>query len=255
MGTFNQAQYDDFLAKSGDVYALTKYKILLDWLRDSGPLRVLNAGCGSGELSCLLAGAGHRVVGIDPDPTYIRLARERAADKFPDSEFVVAAIEDFADPDGFDAVVCTDVIEHIADDRAAFESLVRLVRPGGRVLISVPAGQWLFGYHDEQLGHYRRYSRRSLRRLVSETCDVRRLRYFGCSLIPVCLAFSKWLRRPYPVAEVGGGKKTLVSRLLRGMLAAEQRVPLPLGTSVLLCAERRADAALALPTHAPRKAA
>jgi hypothetical protein len=151
--------------------------------------------------------------------------------------------------------VSTDVLEHIADDRTAFESLVRLVRPGGRVLVTVPAGQWLFGYHDEQLGHYRRYSRTSLRQLVAETCEVRKLRYFGCSLIPVCLAFSKWFRKPYPVAEVGGGKKTLVSRVLRGMLAAEQRLPLPLGTSVLLCAERRATATLPMPTHAPRKAA
>ena len=236
--TFNQAQYDDFLAKSGDVYARTKYAVLLRWLAGRGRLRVLNAGCGSGELSNLLAAAGHRVVGVDPDPTYIQLARDRAGDRFPDSTFVVSSIEDYRGAADFDVAVSTDVLEHIADDRAAFECMARLVRPGGLVLVTVPAGQWLFGYHDEQLGHYRRYSKGMVRRLVSESCTVKKLRYFGGTLIPVCLAYSKWLRKPYPVAQVGGGT-SLVSRVLNGLLAAERRVALPLGTSVLLCAERK----------------
>lgn len=254
MTTFNQAQYADFLAKSEDVYARTKYDILRDWLRGRGRLRVLNAGCGSGELSLLLAADGHRVVGIDPAPEYIQLAHNRAADRFPDTTFLVSSIEDYAGPGDFDAVVSTDVLEHIEDDRAAFNRLVSLVRPGGLVLITVPAGQWLFGYHDEQLGHYRRYSARTLRRLVSDTCCVRKVRYFGCTLIPVCLVFSKWLRKPYPVAQVGAGsKQSLMSRVLRGLLAVERRVHLPVGTSVLLCAERRATASTT--THTARNVA
>ena len=237
--TFNQAQYDDFLAKSGDVYARTKYEVLLRWLAGRGRQRVLNAGCGSGELSNLLAAAGHQVVGVDPDPTYIGLARERAGDRFPDSSFVVSSIEDYAGPGDFDVAVSTDVLEHIDDDRAAFERMAALVRPGGLVLVTVPAGQWLFGYHDEQLGHFRRYSKKTVRKLVSDACVVKKLRYFGGTLIPVCLAYSKWMRKPYPVAKVGGGT-SLVSRVLNGLLAAERRVALPLGTSVLLCAERKA---------------
>jgi 2-polyprenyl-3-methyl-5-hydroxy-6-metoxy-1,4-benzoquinol methylase len=239
--TFNQAQYDDFLAKSGDVYAQSKYRVLLRWMSGRGRLRLLNAGCGSGELSCLLAATGHQVVGIDPGAEYIELARERAGDRFPDSEFVVSSIEDYDGPGAFDAVVSTDVLEHIRDDRTAFKKLAELTRPGGLLLIAVPAGQWLFGFHDEQLGHFRRYSKASLRKLVSDTCTVQKLRYFGGSLIPVCLAYSKWLRKPYPVAKVGGGT-SLVARVLNGMLAAERHVPLPLGTSVLLCAERKGAA-------------
>jgi 2-polyprenyl-3-methyl-5-hydroxy-6-metoxy-1,4-benzoquinol methylase len=242
MSTFNQAQYDDFLAKSGDVYAQSKYRVLLRWMAGRGRLRVLNAGCGSGELSCLLAAAGHTVVGIDPDPTYVRLARERAGDRFPDSQFVVSSIEGYSGPGDFDAAVSTDVLEHIEDDRTAFEKVAALVRPGGLILVTVPAGQWLFGYHDEQLGHFRRYSKRALRRLVSGACTVKKLRYFGGTLIPVCLAYSKWLRKPYPVAKVGGGTSP-VTRVLNGMLALERRIPLPLGTSVLLCAERKERAA------------
>jgi 2-polyprenyl-3-methyl-5-hydroxy-6-metoxy-1,4-benzoquinol methylase len=254
---FNEAQYNDFLAKSGDVYAQTKFKILLRWMSGRGRLRVLNAGCGSGELSCLLAAAGHQVVGIDPEPRYIGLARERAGARFPDSQFVVSTIEDYDGPGAFDAAVSTDVLEHIEDDRTAFERMTALVRPGGLILVTVPAGQWLFGYHDEQLGHYRRYNKRAVRRLVSDTCTVKKLRYFGGTLIPVCLAYSKWLRKPYPVAKVGGGT-SLVSRTLNALLAAERRVPLPVGTSVLLCAQRKAPATGSVPqpdTPALRRAA
>lgn len=239
--TFNQAQYDDFLAKSGDVYAQSKYRVLLKWMSGRGRLRVLNAGCGSGELSCLLAAAGHRVVGIDPDPTYIGLARARAGSNFPDSEYHVCSIEDYTGPSDFDAAISTDVLEHIRDDRTAFAKMAARVRPGGLILVAVPAGQWLFGYHDEQLGHFRRYSKAALRKLVADHCTVTKMRYFGGTLIPVCLAYSRWLRKPYPVGQVGA-KPGLVSRVLNGLLALERVVPLPLGTSVLMCAEKAADA-------------
>jgi 2-polyprenyl-3-methyl-5-hydroxy-6-metoxy-1,4-benzoquinol methylase len=239
VSTFNQAQYEDFLGKSEDVYAQTKYEILLEWLRGRGRLRVLNAGCGSGELSLLLAAEGHKVVGIDPEPKYIQLAQKRAADRFPHCKFIVSSIEDYSGASEFDVIVSTDVLEHIEDDRAAFNRLAQLVRPGGQVLITVPAGQWLFGYHDEQLGHFRRYSAASLRQLVADTCRVQRIRYFGCTLISVCLMYSQWLRKSYPVAYVGDSKRSVVARILHHLLAIERRVHLPLGTSVLLCAERR----------------
>lgn len=239
--TFNQAQYDDFLAKSGDVYAQSKYRVLLRWMSGRGRLRVLNAGCGSGELSCLLAAAGHQVVGIDPDPTYIELARARAGSNFPDSEYHVCSIENYAGAGDFDAAISTDVLEHIEDDRTAFTKMVAQVRPGGLVLVAVPAGQWLFGYHDEQLGHFRRYSKGTLRKLVSDHCTVTKMRYFGGTLIPVCLMYSKWLRKPYPVGKVGA-KPGLVSRVLNAMLATERVLPLPLGTSVLMCGVKPAQA-------------
>jgi 2-polyprenyl-3-methyl-5-hydroxy-6-metoxy-1,4-benzoquinol methylase len=239
LNTFNQSQYEDFLVKSEDVYAKTKYEILLEWLSGRGRLKILNAGCGSGELSLLLASRGHEVVGIDPGEEYIQLARERAGDRVPNCKFVVSSIEDYRWASDFDAVISTDVLEHIEGDKNAFNCLANLVRPGGHILITVPAGQWLFGYHDEQLGHYRRYSATTARHMVSETCRVQRVRYFGTTLIPVCLLYSQWLRKPYPVAEVGGNKRSLVSRILNTLLTLEKRIHFPLGTSLLLCAERK----------------
>jgi len=242
VSTFNQAQYDDLSVKAEDAYAQAKYDILLDYLSGQTGLRVFNAGCGSGELSLRLAGCGHRVIGIDPEPAYINLAQRNAvAEGIRGCSFDVCSIEAYDGPSDFDCVIATDVLEHIADDRAAFAKLVDLVKPRGLVLITVPAGPWLFGYHDDQLGHFRRYNRAMLHRLVAGACRVDEIRYFACTLIPVCYLFSKVLRRAYPVAESGDtGKRPLVARALRGLLQLERRLPLPLGTSVIFKGTRKA---------------
>ena len=236
MNTFNQAQYEDFCSKSLDLYAQTKYDILLEHLAGCRGLRVLNAGCGSGELSLRLAAAGHTVVGIDPEPRYVELARRNAAAQpGADCHFEVASIENYRGGAEFDCAVSTDVLEHIEDDRTAFAKMVSLVKPGGLVLVTVPAGQWLFGYHDEQLGHFRRYNKKMLRALVSPLCHVRRMRYFGFTLVPVCYLYSKRLRRPYPVAEAADTRRRPFRALvLRGLMRMDRLLPLPFGTSLLM---------------------
>jgi 2-polyprenyl-3-methyl-5-hydroxy-6-metoxy-1,4-benzoquinol methylase len=241
VSTFNAAQYDDLRVKSQDLYALTKYAILLDFIRDKKKLRILVAGCGSGELCLLLAAQGHEVQGFDPEPAYVQLALDNGRQAGVACRFTVASIETFAGAGRFDCVICTDVLEHIADDRAAFDRLTSFVRPRGLVLITVPAGPWLFGYHDEQLGHFRRYTPASLRRLVGKTCKIDKLRYFGFSLIPVCYWFSKLMRKAYPVAAAAdSAQRPLGAWLLRTMLWLDRLVPMPLGTSLLVKAVREA---------------
>ena len=202
MTTFNQAQYDDLVVKSKDVYAHTKYDILERYLADPPAMRILNVGRGSGDLSIRLAQLGHDVSGIDVEPAYIRLAKDNAgriATRRP-CTFAVCSIEDYQSEGRFDCLVSTDVLEHIADDRQAFAKMVDLLYPGGLLLITVPADPWLFGYHDEQLGHYRRYTKSTLRELAGEFCSVERVRYFGFTLVPVCYLYSRRWRKPYPVA-------------------------------------------------------
>jgi ubiquinone/menaquinone biosynthesis C-methylase UbiE len=245
--TFIQFQYDDLAVKSKDLYAGAKYAIVQRYLGGKPNLRILNVGCGSGDLSLQLAAKGHSVLGIDIEPAHIALARENArrAGSPANCQFIAAPIEDFRSATPFDCVVCTDVLEHIQDDHAAFAQMMSLLRPGGRVVLAVPAGQRLFGYHDEQLGHFRRYSTTTLRRLVETSCDIRRLRYFGFTLVPVCLLYSKWLRHPYPVAESGDRRQCPVrSLVLRGLMHLDRMLPMPLGISLLmkgvkkLCSDR-----------------
>jgi hypothetical protein len=96
----------------------------------------------------------------------------------------------------------------------------------------------LYGLHDEMLGHYRRYDRRSLTRVLTPHFTIERMRTFGFAFIPVTAFYSRWRRKPYPTGPAGGA--SLVSRAFGAVCAIEARVPLPLGTSLLVDATKPA---------------
>lgn len=232
-------QLEQLESRSDDHYAQAKFEILIDWLRDSPPLRILNAGCGLGELSLMLARLGHTVVGIDLEPDFVTLARRGAGARgLTSCQFELCALENFHSDEPFDVVAATDVLEHIEDDRAAMAHLATLVKPGGKIFIAVPAGQWLFGFHDRALGHYRRYSARSLRQLASPYCSVDTVRYFGTLLIPVALLYRRLLQRAYPLASTGQTKHPWRASAVRMVMGLERCWAPPLGTSVLLKGHR-----------------
>jgi SAM-dependent methyltransferase len=118
--------------------------------------RLLEFGSGTGGNLPMLAGFGP-VVAVEPEPT----ARELARRKAPDCRHV-ASLDDLTSDDSFDAVLALDVLEHLADPAAVLRTLRPRLRPGGRVVVTVPAHPWLFGAHDEYLHHHRRYTRRLL---------------------------------------------------------------------------------------------
>jgi SAM-dependent methyltransferase len=87
------------------------------------PARVLEVGCGGGDLARGIARAGHRVVAIDPDAP--------AGDLFQST-----TLEEFADPEPFDAVVASLALHHIADLAGALDKIARLLRPAGRLIVN-----------------------------------------------------------------------------------------------------------------------
>ncbi len=93
----------------------------------------------------------------------------------------------FAD-DSFDLAVSLDVIEHLEDDLAALRELRRTVAPGGALLVTVPAYQWLWSGHDEINHHHRRYTRRTLQRVAEQAgWSQVRTTYFNSLLLPVAI--------------------------------------------------------------------
>jgi SAM-dependent methyltransferase len=122
---------------------------------------ILDLGCGTGGITAALANQfGTR--GIDRDPHAIELARTR----FPHLEFRVAEPGDpVADEliGESDLVVSSDVMEHIADDRAFLDHIIAALSPGARILLTVPAHPELWSPHDVALGHHRRYTANTLR--------------------------------------------------------------------------------------------
>jgi SAM-dependent methyltransferase len=147
------------------------------------PARVLDAGCGSGRNMIELARLGS-VTGVELSETSVELARERDA-----GEVISGSVLEMPFPDdSFDLAVSLDVIEHLEDDLGALRELRRTVAPGGALLVTVPAYQWLWSGHDEINHHHRRYTRRSLQR-VAEQAGWRQLRttYFNSLLLPVAI--------------------------------------------------------------------
>ena len=127
--------------------------------------RVLEVGCGIGTMSEKLAAVADVVLGIEPNPSCAAQVLEhmRAEPKFSLRECL---LED-CDPaelasHRFDTVFCVNVLEHIHDDVGALTTFTRVVQPGGHVLVWVPAVPAAYGPLDAELGHHRRYTKRSL---------------------------------------------------------------------------------------------
>jgi SAM-dependent methyltransferase len=147
------------------------------------PARILDAGCGSGRNMVDLAHRG-AVTGIELSPTSVAVARGRDAGEVVEGSVLEMPFSDAS----FDLAVSLDVIEHLEDDLAALRELRRTVAPGGALLVTVPAYNWLWSGHDEINHHHRRYTRRSLQR-VAEQAGWQQVRttYFNSLLLPVAI--------------------------------------------------------------------
>jgi SAM-dependent methyltransferase len=157
--------------------------------------RVLDAGCGSGRTLDELVDYGS-VSGIELNPDAAAVARRRgpAPDGF---DVHVGRLEDLPFEDAtFDLITCLDVIEHTPDDRATLLSLRRVCKPGGWLLVTVPAYQALWSRHDEANHHFRRYNRRMLRTVgLTAGWQVERLTSFNSVLLAPAAAVRLAQRR------------------------------------------------------------
>jgi SAM-dependent methyltransferase len=147
------------------------------------PARILDAGCGSGRNMVELARLGD-VTGVELSDTSVALARERGV-----GEVIAGSVLEmpFAE-DSFDLAVSLDVIEHLEDDLGALRELRRTVAPGGALLVTVPAYQWLWSGHDEINHHHRRYTRRTLQRVAEQAgWQQARTTYFNSLLLPAAI--------------------------------------------------------------------
>src|ERR1700722_648548 len=153
-------------------------------LRLPARARILDAGCGSGRNMIDLARHG-TVTGIELSETSVALARERGSGEVIEGSVLEMP---FA-ADSFELAASLDVIEHLQDDLAALRELRRVVAPGGALLITVPAYQWLWSGHDEVNHHHRRYTRRSLQHVAQQAgWEPVRATYFNSLLLPVAIA-------------------------------------------------------------------
>jgi SAM-dependent methyltransferase len=196
--------------------------------------RILEIGCGTGHNLEMLQRFG-TADGIEIDPAARSLAAERLGRAIGDSPLpALTGVEDGA----YDLVAILDVLEHVEEDREALESIARKLKPGGRILITVPAHPWMWSAHDEVNHHKRRYTKKTIRAAVADAgLKLELLTYFNSLLFPVAAAAR--------LASRAAGKKgsdddsmppAALNRMLEGIFRAERyaigRLPFPLGVSL-----------------------
>jgi SAM-dependent methyltransferase len=167
----------------------------IDRLAAPDGLEILDAGCGSGRNMQELVEYG-KVSGIELSEQAAAVARARNI-----GDVKVGQVEHLPwASQSFDLVICLDVIEHTPDDRVSFAELFRICRPGGHLLVTVPAYEALWSRHDEISRHYRRYSRRTLARAATAAgWKLERVTSFNSLLLPPAAAM-RLLQRVSPGA-------------------------------------------------------
>ena len=125
---------------------------------------VLEVGCGRGAFGARIA-RSYNYLGLEPDEASSAVARQRIA-AVGSGEVRNASTESLGE-EKFDLVCAFEVIEHIEDDAAAAKEWASHIRPGGWMLLSVPADQHRYGPMDEYVGHFRRYGPEQLSSLLA----------------------------------------------------------------------------------------
>jgi SAM-dependent methyltransferase len=124
-------------------------------LMPAGVTDVLEIGCGQGALGARLS-AQYRYVGLEPDPESFAVAEGRFA-RLDGGQVRNVPLATLGAEDQFDLVCAFEVLEHIEDDEKALLEWTEHLRPGGWLLLSVPAHQHRYAAWDEAVGHFRRY--------------------------------------------------------------------------------------------------
>ena len=218
---------------------LGRRMIVRDTLARYGPTgaKVLEFGCGSGILVAELADAGFESFGLDISTDAVQYGELQGVRN-------LGVIEghriDFPD-NTFDAALSLDVIEHLEHEVWALREIERVVKPGGLVVIMVPAYMFLWGVQDEASHHYRRYTMRALLSKVrsSTSLAVVRKSYFNTFLfLPIALLrlVCRWFGIRGRESDFDLNSP-LVNRILSTVFTAERKllrhVRLPFGVSIL----------------------
>jgi len=207
---------------------------------------VLEIGCSAGPLQQILRADGYtNLTGIDISESAIALAKKRG---IPNVSLMDGANLDFPDQ-SFDLLLASDVLEHIEDEERATHEWHRVLRPGGRMIVFVPAFQLLWTKHDEINHHYRRYTAGNLRRTLQQAgLEIERSSYWNSSLFfpaSIIRVAQRIIQNRSTINTHTGDLKELpnwINSALSLLLKAENNIlrytRLPVGVSVFAVARK-----------------
>ncbi len=209
--------------------------------------KVIEIGAGTGNISCMYADWVEELLLLEPAKNLYLHLQERFAGR-PHVRTVCELVEDvhareMASPGScggpFDAALLANVLEHISDDAAMLRQIFDLVRPGGSLLLFVPALPWLYGALDTRVHHLRRYKRDSLADVVGRAgFTMQSMHFFDLpGVIPWFVAGRVLRQKEYsePMAKLYDRMVVPVARLL------EKVVKPPFGKNLICIAERPAN--------------
>jgi ubiquinone/menaquinone biosynthesis C-methylase UbiE len=204
----------------------------------AGTLPALDVGCGTGATLAALRAAGYsKVAGVDVS----EFALDRARGSVGGALLVMAEADTL--PVGDSSLSCItsmDVLEHLDDDAAALRDYIRVLEPGGRILLTTPAYQWLFSDHDRTAQHRRRYTARRLAAVArSVGLEVEHKTYMFSFLVPAAALLRRTpLRKRFGATdEATSSASPVLNAILRTLCRAElaigRVVPIPFGLTCL----------------------
>jgi len=227
------------------------YRALRRHVADSIPpdlpsFSLLDAGCGSGGMLATLRARFPQadLAGIDESQHAIDLC----SDRHLGARFLRAGVHELPFPaDSFDFVLSLDVWTHAGvDDALAAHETLRVLRPGGKLILNLAAFEFLRGAHDKAVDVVRRYTRPQVRALLEGAgFHVERLTYWNAALTPP-IALLRWLsRRHLAESEARSDFRplpsivnTILARVAALELSASRHLSLPFGTSVFAVARK-----------------
>lgn len=205
--------------------------------------RILEVGCGTGHNLEMLSRFG-RVEATELNDGARALAAKRLG-----RTISRAALPDLSmyKPASFDVVALLDVLEHIPDDGAALVAIRERLKPGGKLLVTVPANPWMWSAHDVSHHHFRRYRKRQLRDLARSTgYAIDLLSPFNTLLFPLISAARIAGKLAGREAADDSMPPRAVNQLLKTTFQLEAplvgRLPFPFGVSLLAVLRRPDDA-------------
>jgi len=247
-GTMRDYTYEILFESEEDHWWLaSRRRMVVDWVTQRYPgrrdLRILDVGCGTGMMLVEMARLG-QAQGIDASEEALAFCRRRGLTAVQNGNVLRLP---FAD-NSFDVLTGVDILEHIDDDVGALREWRRVLKPGGRLFLFVPAHPWLWSLQDEISGHRRRYTARLLKRVVEEAgLTVERQSYVSTYLLPVIVLGRIWLkalRRFRDIKTENTLHPAWSNGLLRRVFSAEipllRRINFPVGASLLCIAQKTA---------------
>jgi SAM-dependent methyltransferase len=225
-----------------DLEQLAGARGLCDWMfaqvEDVVGPRVAEVGAGIGTFTGRLLDAGaEQVLAIEPEPA----CAAELSRRFGSDPRVQVASETLPQSPSLDAlagacdlVLCQNVLEHIEDDEAAVRAMGLALRPGGTLVLLVPAHPRLYGALDRGYGHFRRYDRARLRRLAG-AAGLHLDRLYSFNLLGIA---GWWAKNRRGASAIGAGSLRAYEALLRVWRPVEDRLDLPVGLSLIARASR-----------------